>query len=419
MKRIVCVLITLVMVFALVAVAAADQTEITVWHTHSEDPSMDNIAEAFMQANPDIKVNAVLMQNEDLRKAIKMALTSGSGPDVFYYDCGPGYMGVLADAGLIKDLGDAVKTYKWDERLAPWGLNAATYKGNVYGIACEYEILVCYYNKQIFEQLGVSAPKSFQEFRDICLKAKDAGLTGLVIDDMDQWPGYHYESLFYGSFGGPQLLDDVLSLNNKDGWNQPQFAQGLDALGQLVKDGLTSSTPNAISHDDALRDFYTGAGAMYLTGTWQIGSMTENMGDNVGMFVFPSNDPSIPTVPPVGVGGGYLVNKNSGDAALKFLDYLYDANGGAKIWMRDAANILPVSVDTTGMDLTPLFLDLQEIANNTSIFNKNIDVLMPQNVNDVTLNFMQQVLDGKITGQQAVELKQAEFAKAIADGTYQ
>ena len=29
------------------------------------------------------------------------AISSGTGPDIIFYDAGPGYAGVLADAGLL------------------------------------------------------------------------------------------------------------------------------------------------------------------------------------------------------------------------------------------------------------------------------------------------------------------------------
>ena len=43
---------------------------------------------------------------------------------------------------------------------------------------------------------------------------------------------------------------------------------------------------------------------------------------------------------------------------------------------------------------------------------------MPARVNDATGNFIQQVIDGMLTGQEAVEIKQAEFAAAIEAGEY-
>ena len=59
------------------------------------------------------------------------------------------------------------------------------------------------------------------------------------------------------------------------------------------------------------------------------------------------------------------------------------------------------------MDLNPLFRQVLEISDTVDVYNYNIDVLVNQNINDATANFMQQILDGIITGEEAVALKQA------------
>ncbi|MDO4549284.1 MAG: extracellular solute-binding protein, partial [Clostridia bacterium] len=333
---------------------------------------------------------------QDINRAIRMALTSGSGPDIVYLDCGPGYMGVMANSGLLMPLDEAAEKYGWGEKLAGWGLEAATYNGTLYGIACEYEMLCCFYNKAIFEQIGATVPTTYDEFLQVCQKAKDAGITAIVLDDMDQWPGFHYESLFMGAFGGPDMLQGIIDKTLEGGFNQPELAAGLDALASLVKEGYTTPYPNAISHDDALRDFYSGGGAMYFTGTWACDEMTANMGENVGLFILPSANPDIPTTPPVGVGSGMQVSAATQhpDEVFDLLDYMYDGETGAKTWMERSATITPADVDTSDMVIIPLFQQVLDIAENTDAYNKNLDVLMPQNVNDAAKNYMQQLLDG-------------------------
>lgn len=419
MKKILSLVLALSLLLA-ASVSVLAETELTLWHSFTTNDCMDVICADYMALNPDVKINIVSMEAQDINRAIKMALTSGSGPDIVYLDCGPGYMGVMANSGLILPLDDAAAAYGWADKLAGWGLEAAKYNGKLYGIASEYEILCCYYNKAIFEQIGAAVPTTYDEFVDVCKKAKEAGITGLVLDDLDQWPGFHYESLFMGAFGGPEMIQAVMDKTIDGGFNQPEFAAGLDALRALVSEGYTTDFPNAISHDDALRDFYSGGGAMYLTGTWACNEMYDNMGDNVGMFVFPAARDDIPSVPPVGVGSGMQVSAATKypEECFKLLDYMFDGETGARTWMERSATITPATVDTTGMDINPLFAQLLDIAENTDIFNKNLDVLMPQNVNDAAKNYMQQVIDGVLTGQQAVEIKQAELEKAIEEGNF-
>lgn len=409
MKKALATLLAVLMLLTAAAAVAEEPVEVLFWHQYTDNDVMDTIAADFNAANPDVVVKAVSVATADIRNTLKMALTSGTGPDLFYYDAGPGYLGALADAGLLYDLGPAAEQYGWKDTLAGWALTAGTYNDILYGVANEYEMLGVFYNKQIFADLGVEVPTTYDQFVEICRKAKEAGVTGLVIDDLDKWPGYHYESLFYGAFGGPEKVDGAINQTIEGGWNQPEFAEALNALASLVKEGYTSEFPNGIAHDDALRDFYTGGGAMYLTGTWAVSGMYENMGDNVGLFVFPAAKEGLENTPPVGVGSAVQVSAvtQHPEQTLRFLNYLFTADGGAKTWMEKCSCITPNDVDTTDMDLNPLFRQVLEISDTVGVYNYNIDVLVNQNINDATANFMQQILDGIITGEEAVALKQA------------
>ena len=78
-----------------------------LWDYWADVPAMDRLIEAFESSHPNIKVVRTTMRDNDLRTTIRPALTSGSGPDVFSFTPGPGYVGVLSEAGLLMDL-DAV-----------------------------------------------------------------------------------------------------------------------------------------------------------------------------------------------------------------------------------------------------------------------------------------------------------------------
>ncbi len=103
------------------APAAGEVAEVLFWDQFPEvSDQMDAVVADFNAAHPDIKVTRESYESNALRDVIKPALTSGSGPDIFYYDLGPGFAGVLAKAGLLLPLDDAYAEKGWDQRIYPW-----------------------------------------------------------------------------------------------------------------------------------------------------------------------------------------------------------------------------------------------------------------------------------------------------------
>lgn len=131
-------------------------TTLVVWDGQTDGDAYalyQGFADGFAQ-EMGITVERVAMKTEDLRNTIKPAINSGEGPDVFSYDPGAGYLGVLAKSGLALDLTDYVKTAGWDSRFMKWTLDQCTFGDRLYGIGNQVEALGVYYNKAIFTQYG-------------------------------------------------------------------------------------------------------------------------------------------------------------------------------------------------------------------------------------------------------------------------
>ena len=105
---------------------------------------IDTIIENFEKENPNVTIKRTAFKVADLRNTIKPAINSGEGPDIFSYDAGAGYLGVLANAGLAMDLSDYREQYKWDDRFHDWALEKTVYDGKLYGVANELEMLGVY-----------------------------------------------------------------------------------------------------------------------------------------------------------------------------------------------------------------------------------------------------------------------------------
>src|SRR3712207_8858699 len=91
-----------------------------------------------------------------MRTVLQTQLRSEEGPDVFNWGSGPGIGGALAEAGLLLDLTDAYEENGWE--VYDFAKDQVTLDGKVYGIPGEPETIGVFYNKEAFDNLGITEP---------------------------------------------------------------------------------------------------------------------------------------------------------------------------------------------------------------------------------------------------------------------
>lgn len=400
-------------------VKKGEAVTVNFWDNYTDatqSKAMDAIIANFEKQNANIKIKRSSMKADDQRKLIKPALLSKEGPDLFAYDAGPGYLGVLAKANLLMDLTAKSESLGWNKRFPAWIQERNTFDKKIYGVGTQVEMLGVYYNKKIFKDLGVNVPKTYDEFLAICKAAKAKGIVGISLDDKDQWPALHLESIFYTAVAGKTAIDAVL--NGQKSFDQPIFAESLDTFKKLITDGYTTKSPLAISYDDGNKEFFTGKAAMRMTGTWMVSGMVENLKEDVGFFPLPSVKPDQPLMAPGGIGGTFAVSSSTKhpDETVKFLDYMFSTDT-AKTWY-EASIIPPIPIDFNTLNTNSLFKEVVSLSASPAGQSYSIDVLMPQKVNDVTMNDLQELIAGKKTGADLVKNKQKAFEEEKAKGNY-
>lgn len=397
-------------------------TDIVLWDGMTDGEGnilMQELADGFA-AEHGITVERVVMKMEDLRTTIKAAVNSGEGPDIFSYEIGAGYLGVIANAGLAYDLTDYAEENGWYDLFMDNALSSCTFNGKLYGVGNELEALGIFYNKAIFQEYGLEEPETYEEFETLCEKLKANGITPVMVDDLDQWPGYHYESLWTNAFAGCDTINNILAL--EEGFDQESTAEGLDKLYEIVTNGWTIDSPNAMAHDDARKMFMSGQVAMYPTGTWEVssfGSEEDALGDDCGFFFLPSPE-GTETSGVFGLGGSFVVNAKSDSTftAIKFIEYMFNEENVQK-WYEASFMPATTNADIDSYEISPLFMDWADAALNSPKQGNNLDVLMPTKVNEATSNYIQELLAGKKTGMECMEEKQAALEEEVEDGNYE
>ena len=357
-----------------------------------------------------MKVNLQVIPNNSARTLIQTRLRSGNGPDVFGYDTGPGFAGVLAKAGLLYNLTAHAKSSNWP--IYSWAKPSVTFSGKFYGIPDQIEEVGLFYNKTLFSQMGLPAPTTMAALESDAAAIKKAGKIAFAAGNKEGWEGGHLLSMAMSSSVGGATMQQYVT--NKEDWGSTAVQAAIGDWATFQKDGYLPPSPNAVTYDNSNALFYSGKAAMDPTGTWLIQDFSSAVKFDVGFVPFPS--PTSTGIPSTDLGGGTFMAAGSKHvtAALKLMDFLVSPTRGK--WEISNYQIPAYPVDTTDSTVSPLF---QEVIKDTAGYSKgegnvgfNIDVNETDVFNKAMWDGMQGVLSAKTTPAQLAANLQAAAKKS-------
>jgi raffinose/stachyose/melibiose transport system substrate-binding protein len=305
-----------------------------------------NTVNRFNTANPDAGIKLTTFQNDAYKTKIKTAIGAGQGPTVIW-GWGGGTLKTYVQANQVEDLTSwfsqnaAVK-----DRLFPSSFGAATIGGKIYAMPCEtVQPIVLFYNKKVFDQVGVQPPQSWGDIMNLVPKFNAKGIAPFSLGGQSRWTNMMWLEFLFDRIGGGEVFQAVFD-GQKDAWSNPAAIDALTKMQALIKangfiKGFSSITADS-NADQAL--LYTGKAAMMLHGTWTYGSMASDGGNfvsggNLGYMSFPpveggKGDPS----DTVGNPGQYLsISSKATDAqkevAKKFFSTAVLSDAEAKEWI--------------------------------------------------------------------------------------
>src|SRR5215211_2604572 len=207
--------------------------------------------DGFEEQHPKYTLELEAIKFDEIRKIIQSRLRSDESPDIFSYDTGPGFGGVLADVGLLYPLEKAYQQRGWG--IYEWAKQRATYDGTLYGVPDQVEEIIVYYNKDLMP--GV--PKTLVELRGVAQELKLRGTIPLAFGNREQYPAGHLFSVAASNVLGRQGLDDILYANGR--WDVPEVVEAINLFFRnFVQSGYYPRNVNAITYDEASALFYSG-----------------------------------------------------------------------------------------------------------------------------------------------------------------
>ncbi|MGQ9629252.1 MAG: ABC transporter substrate-binding protein [bacterium] len=411
-----CVILVGILALALAAVAQKATLKLAY-----EGEYFVRIADEFMKRNPDVKIESSVMGLDAIESgALKLALGTGTGPDIIQIDSAPARMGLFANAGLFLPLDEYYSKFGWEGKVFPWTLRWVTYKGGKkYGIPYEVEIIGPLYNKGIFDKVGLTAPKTYEDFASALKKLSGAGYIPIALGTKNKYGGGHIYSNIIEATAGRDRVEDMLFGDGR--WDQPRFNQAAEILQDWVKKGYALKEANTLDDSEATTLLWEQKAAMKITGSWLTAQVIEHSSLSLDFFILPPANPDVPGRFTGGLGSGYSISAKTKypDVAAKFLDFAFFNKEGQKIIFEVGNHIPCVYTDVKEFNIHPFFKSVIEKANDPRGIGYNLSVVIPADVKNVYYEVIQGLVGMMIAPEQANKQIQKAWEKAKAEGLVQ
>lgn len=294
MKKKIAVVLSAAMVAGLMAagstpvLAEEESVKLTFWkspHSDREDEIWAGMIEQFNEENPNIEVEFLNVAWDSVVEKETAAFAAGSGPDVsFQTEQFPLY----AKNGYILSLED----YADEEKRAGYpesALSYCSYDGQLMGIPFVALNSVMFYNKDMFEEAGITeVPTTWDELEEAAKKLtldKDGdGETdqwGMMFEMDDYW-----QPLTYIIQAGTDMWNEN---RTNIGFNNEAGVAGLSFFDKLYhEDQVVLPVEKYSSKDEERAYFYNGQVAMFPQQIHYSNIIREASDINLGAFELPA-----------------------------------------------------------------------------------------------------------------------------------
>lgn len=267
-----------------------------------------------------IRVNLQLIPAEQTTTVLQTKLAVDETPDIIQYNLAS----AVTDLNLERNF-EILDNEPWASRIV--NKDVLSSGGHLYSfhVSQDTGMQGVVYNKQIFEELGLSLPTNYEEFLAICEKIKASGITPVFMPYKDAWAANIWPAAAFADFvakNEPTFFDDLNS--NKKKWSDiPEFKTFLEQQYEVYTKGYTNTDVLSDSYDMAVGKFLNKEVAMMFMGDWLIEGVAEqDPSMELGVFPIPSSDNASLGASPL--GGQLFIPKKSKhlEEAKQFLDYI-------------------------------------------------------------------------------------------------
>lgn len=281
--------------------------------------TFDALIQEFQKQNPNITVTQNTVP--DAGTVLMTRAASNEMPDVLtHWPTDAAYI-QFATQGRLKDLTDnacmdnVIDSYKESIKL----------DGKYYTVPISLNFMGVFYDVDKFKDGGYEVPKTWDEFINLAKDIQGKGEVAFVLPDKDSWTISQGWDNIGGKDRGGEMgkFYDELRAGTTTYQDDPIAVDSMEKMIELRE--YSQGDTLSLGYDQAINDFATGTGYMFIQGIWALPSIeSANPDKNVAMFPMPNDkgDMKQPLGVDVAICAGADTTGDKADAVDKFLLYL-------------------------------------------------------------------------------------------------
>lgn len=223
------------------------------------------------------------------------------------------------EQGYIMDISDLWAEQGWDavfpERLKAY----VSVDGRQYFVPQAFQWNPIWYRTDIFAEVGIDVPQSWEEFLTACDTLHEAGYVPVTVSSLNWTPPVaRWFTLLNLRLNGAEFHEALM--RGEESYADPRVRAVFEHWQEMFAHNCFGQR---VGYGEAADQIYNGEAAMYNLGEWLAESYPNGMPDTMDFFSFPVMNPDVPHAEIVHLYGAFIHANTPNEAiARDYLAYL-------------------------------------------------------------------------------------------------
>lgn len=277
----------------------------TSWR-NDDIEGMERVLAVYNKRHPGVTVEFQPKADTEYDAQLMSSLQTGTGADIIFlrsFSAGK----AVYDGGFLHVLNDDIPSLKSYPNSAKKAWSSAD--GKIYGVPIFGVTHGVYYHKDIFKKYNLKVPKTWDEFLNVAHTLKKNGEKVFAQGAMDEWTLYEvvFSGLGANFYGGEKARQDLMAGKMK--LTDAPFVEAFRRIDQLQP--FLPRGYQGLDYVSMQQMFAAGRAAMFMGGSWEIGTFRAIGSSDIGWFAPPVRNRGDQLSYCFHVDAGIGVNKNS------------------------------------------------------------------------------------------------------------